>query len=314
MDGLQSPRNFASHSPTLFLKKIVSEQKTLTAIFIEEDIGMGLRVTTNMASIAAQRSLSKQSKKQEHASQALASGNRIIYASDDAAGLAIAEGMKSELRASGQARSNAFNAISAIQVGEGGLSEMANLITRLRELGVQAASDTIGDKERGYLQQEAKSLSEEVDRISKTTKFGDKKLLDGSNPVFDFHVGSTGSKENIITYKVDGNTTSSELGLDSIDISSKEGARDLLGNTETALEKVSRMRAGFGAVQSRLESTSTGLDVKIENLSAARSRIQDADVAKESSDLASATMLQNASISVLQQANQQPYAAMKLLG
>lgn len=275
---------------------------------------MGLRVTTNMASIAAQRSLSMQSKKQEHASQALASGNRIVRAADDAAGLAIAEGMKSELRATGQARANAFNAISAIQVGEGGLSEMTNLITRLRELGVQSASDTIGDKERVYLQQEAKSLSEEIDRISKTTKFGDKNLLDGSNPVFDFHVGSTASKENIITYSVDGNATPSELNLDSVDIASKDGARDLLGYVDTALEKVSRMRAGFGSLQSRLESTVNGLDVKNENLSAARSRIMDADIAKESSELASATMLQNASISVLQQANQQPYAAMKLLG
>ncbi|MBY0553722.1 flagellin FliC [bacterium] len=275
---------------------------------------MGLRVTTNMASIAAQRSLSAQSKKQEHASQALASGNRIVRSSDDAAGLAIAEGMKSELRATGAARSNAFNAISAIQVGEGGLSEMTNLITRLRELGVQSASDTIGDKERVYLQQEAKSLSEEIDRISKTTKFGDKNLLDGSNPVFDFHVGTTASKENIITYKVDGNATPSELNLDSVDIASKDGARDLLGYTDSALEKVSRMRAGFGALQSRLESTVNGLDVKNENLSAARSRIMDADIAKESSELASSSMLQNASISVLQQANQQPYAAMKLLG
>jgi len=275
---------------------------------------MGLRVATNMASIAAQRSLSMQSKKQEHASQALASGNRIVRSSDDAAGLAIAEGMKSDLRGTAQARSNAFNAISAIQVGEGGLSEMTNLITRLRELGVQSASDTIGDKERVYLQQEAKSLSEEIDRISKTTKFGDKNLLDGSNPIFDFHVGSTASKENIITYKVDGNATSSELNLESVDISSKDGARELLGNTDTALEKVSRMRAGFGSLQSRLESTVNGLDVKFENLSAARSRIMDADVAKESSDLASASMLQNAAISVLQQANQQPYAAMKLLG
>lgn len=275
---------------------------------------MGLRVTTNMASIAAQRSLSMQSKKQEHSSQALASGNRIVRAADDAAGLAIAEGMKSELRATGQARANAFNAISAIQVGEGGLSEMTNLITRLRELGVQSASDTIGDKERVYLQQEAKSLSEEIDRISKTTKFGDKNLLDGSNPVFDFHVGSTASKENIITYKVDGNATPSELNLDSVDISNKDGARDLLGYVDTALEKVSRMRAGFGSLQSRLESTVNGLDVKNENLSAARSRIMDADIAKESSELASSSMLQNAAISVLQQANQQPYAAMKLLG
>lgn len=275
---------------------------------------MGLRVTTNMASISAQRSLSMQSKRQEHAAQSLASGQRIVRAADDAAGLAISEGMKADLRGSAAARSNAFNAISAIQVGEGGLAEMSNLITRLKELGVQSASDTIGEKERNYLNQEAKSVSDELDRISKTTKFGDKNLLDGSNPTFDFHVGSTAAKENIITYQVDGNATIGELNLDAVDITSKDGARDLLTNTDTALEKVSRMRAGFGALSSRLESTTNGLDVKIENLSAARSRIMDADIARESSEMASASMLQNASISVLAQANQQPYAAMKLLG
>lgn len=275
---------------------------------------MGLRVTTNMASIAAQRSLSTQTKRQDHASQALASGQRIVRSADDAAGLAIAEGMKADLRGTQQARSNAFNAISAIQVGEGGLAEMSNLLTRLRELGVQSASDTIGDKERVYLQLEAKSLTEEFDRIAKTTKFGDKNLLDGSSPVLEFHVGSNGGKENIITYTADGNVTPEELNMDSVDVSSKSGARDLLGNIDSALEKVSKTRASFGAMQSRLESTVNGLDVKTENLSSARSRIMDADVARESSELASATMLQNASISVLSQANQQPYAAMKLLG
>ncbi len=275
---------------------------------------MGLRVTTNMASISAQRSLSAQSKRQEHASQALASGSRIVRAADDAAGLAISENMKSDLRGTAAAKSNAFNAISAMQVGEGGLSEMSNLITRLRELGVQSASDTIGDKERVYLQQEAASITEEIDRISKTTSFGDKKLLDGSNPVFDFHVGSSGKKENIITYKAESTATPDELNLSSIDITTKSGARDLLNNVDGALEKVNKMRAGFGAMQSRLESTVTGLDVRAENLSAAKSRITDADIAKESSEMASATMLQSASISVLAQANQQPYAAMKLLG
>ena len=127
-------------------------------------------------------------------------------------------------------------------------------------------------------------------------------------------MGSNANKENIITYQVDGSATVGELNLDSVDITSKSGAKDLLGNLDTALEKVSRMRAGFGALQSRLESTTNGLDVKMENLSAARSRISDADVAKESSEMASASMLQNASISVLASANQQPYAAMKLLG
>jgi len=275
---------------------------------------MGLRIATNMASIASQRAMSMQTKRQDHASQALASGSRIVNASDDAAGLAIAEGMKSEIRGLGSARSNAFNAISAIQVGEGGLAETTNLLSRLRELGVQSASDTLGEKERGYLQLEAGSIVEEIDRISKTTKFADKNLIDGSNNTFEFHVGTNAGKENIISFTSDGNANVSELGISGADISDKSGARDLLSNIDGALEKVSKMRAGFGAMQSRLESTVNGLDVRSENLSAARSRIADADVAKEASDLASANMLQQAALSVLSQANQQPMVAMKLIG
>ncbi|MBC7421741.1 MAG: flagellin FliC [Bdellovibrio sp.] len=275
---------------------------------------MGLRIATNMASIASQRAMAMQTKRQDHASQALASGSRIVHASDDAAGLAISEGMKAEIRGTAAARSNAFNAISAIQVGEGGLSEVSNLLTRLRELGVQSASDTIGNKERAYLQQESGSIVDEIDRISKTTKFGDKNLLDGSNSTLEFQVGTTAGKENIVTYRSDGNATIAELGLDGANISEKAGARDLLGAVDGALEKVSKMRAGYGAMQSRLESTVNGLDVRSENLSAARSRIADADVAKESSELASATMLQQAALSVLAQANQQPMVAMKLIG
>lgn len=275
---------------------------------------MGLRISTNMASISAQRALSAQTKRQEKASASLATGNRITKAADDSAGLAIAEKMKMDLRGTVQARSNAFNAISTIQVGEGGLSEQSNLITRLRELGVQSASDTVGDKERFYLQQEAQSITAEIERISKTTKFGDKQLLDGSNPEFDFHVGSDASKENIISHKIEGDATLSGLGLDSVDIATQDGARSMLGTLDDALEKVSRIRSGFGALQSRLESTVNGLDVKQENLQAARSRLMDADVAKETADLASASVLQNAAISVLSQSNQQPYNAMKLLG
>ena len=275
---------------------------------------MGLRIATNMASISAQRAMGMQTKRQEHAAQALASGSRIVRAADDAAGLAISEGMKSEIRGTAQARNNASNAISAMQVGEGGLSEQTNLLTRLRELAVQSASDTLGDKERAYLQLEAGSLVDEIDRISKTTKFGDRNLLDGSNKGMEFHVGTTSGKENIIEYKQDSNASIGELGIEGVDIASKTGARDLLDNVDKAIEKVSKMRAGFGAMQSRLESTMTGLDVRSENLSAARSRIADADVAKESSEMASSTMLQQAALSVLAQANQQPMVAMKLIG
>lgn len=276
---------------------------------------MGLRIATNIASISAQRAMGTQSKRQEHAAQALASGSRIVHASDDAAGLAISETMKSEVRGLGQARSNANNAISAIQIGEGGLAEQTNLLTRLKELGIQSASDNFGEKERVYMQQEASTLVEELDRISQTTKFGDKNLIDGSQNTLEFQVGTQAGAENIIKYESDSEgATASALGVAGTDISSKSGARDLIANVNTAIDKVSKMRAGFGALQSRLESTVGGLDMKTENISAARSRISDADVAKESSDLASASMLQAASLSVLAQANQQPMVAMKLIG
>ncbi|MBC7464377.1 MAG: flagellin FliC [Bdellovibrio sp.] len=276
---------------------------------------MGLRIATNMASIAAQRAMGMQTKKQEHAAQALSSGSRIVRSSDDAAGLAISEIMKSDIRGLGQARSNAFNAISAIQVGEGGLSEQTNILTRLKELGVQSASDSVGEKERAYMQQEAGTLVDELDRISKTTKFGDKNLIDGSQSTLEFQVGAQAGAEHIITFKSDSDGASaSALGIDGTDISSKSGARQLITNANNAIDKVSKMRAGFGALQARLDSTVNGLDSRVENLSAAKSRISDSDVAKETADMASASMLQSAALSVLAQANQQPMVAMKLIG
>lgn len=274
---------------------------------------MGLRIATNISSISAQRVLGVQQKRSEHAAQALASGNRIVHAADDAAGLAISESMKSEIRSITAARTNAFNAVSAIQVGEGALSEVSNILTRVRELGVQAASDTIGDQERKYLNQEATALVQELDRIAKTTKFGDKRLLDGSSTVFEFQVGTSKGSENIISYENSLDATSSELGLESLSVESKEDARDILGTVDEAFTKINSMRASFGAMQSRLQSTVSNLDVSHENLSAAKSRIADADIARETSEMASANILQNAAVSVLAQANQIPAVALKLL-
>lgn len=275
---------------------------------------MGLRIATNTASISAQRVLSIQQKRSEHAAMALASGKRIVRAADDAAGLAISENMNSELKGQAQARNNAFNAISAIQVGEGSLGEVANILTRIKELSVQAASDTIGDKERTYLDLESKSLVDELDRIAKTTKFGDKKLLDGSGGKLEFQVGTSAGSENIISYDFNSNSTASELGVDGISIASKEDARDVLGMIDEAFSKVGSMRASFGSMQSRLESTVTNLDVQNENLMSAKSRIADADVAKESAEIASANILQQAAVSVLSQANNFPQVALKLIG
>lgn len=275
---------------------------------------MGLRIQTNMASISAQKVMSKQVQRAEHASIALASGNRIVKAGDDAAGLAISEYIRAQTRGMQMARTNSFNAVSAIQVSEGGLNEISNILIRLRELGIQAASDNIGETERGFLNLEAKNLIQESDRISKTTVFGEKRLLDGSGGEQTFHVGAFGGPENTITYDLSTDASASALGIDGLSIETKEDARDLLNNVDTAMKNVGAMRANFGAIQNRLEATTNNLDVQIENLSAARSRLADTDVAKESSELASAQVLQNAAVSVLAQANQLPAVALKLLG
>lgn len=274
---------------------------------------MGLRIATNTASIAAQRVLSKQQKRAEHAAQALASGSRIVNAADDAAGLAISENFKGQLKGIGQARNNANNAISFVQVSEGGLNEVSNILVRLRELGVQAASDTVSDTEREFLNKETQQLIQEADRIAKTTVFGTKKMLDGTAGAMEFQVGAYSDKNNVIKFEFDADATAGALGIDSIAMADRGDARDSLETVDKAIEKVSGMRANFGAMQSRMESAVSNLDVSYENLSAANSRIRDTDVAKETAEMTSASILQNTAVSVLAQANQLPQVAMKLV-
>ena len=275
---------------------------------------MGLRIQTNLPSLSAQRVLGVQQHRMTHATQALASGSRIVNAADDAAGLSISEFLRGQIRGVAMARNNAFNAISAIQISEGGLNEITNIAIRLRELGIQAASDNIGDKERGFLQEEARQLVLEADRIARTTQFGDKKLLDGSGGKMTFHVGAFAGEENTISYSLDANATASELGLDDVDLSTKSSARSSLAAVDKALEKVGQLRANFGAVQSRINAAVSNLDIQYENLSAANSRIRDVDVAHETAEMASAQVLQSAAVSVLAQANSFPAMALKLMG
>lgn len=274
---------------------------------------MGLRISTNISSINAQRQLSRQQHRAEHALSALSSGSRIVNAGDDAAGLSISENIKGQLRGSKIARMNAENAVSLVQVSEGGLNEINNILIRLRELGVQAASDTIGDVEREFLNQEAIQLKEEADRIARTTRFGNRTLLDGVGDTLEFHVGPFGGEENVIKYQITADATGGKLGYDAIDISDKDDARLALEQVDEALVEIGRMRADFGAVQSRLSTTASNLDIQYENLSAANSRLRDADVAFEASELASAQILQNAAVGVLANANTLPQQALKLL-
>ncbi len=276
---------------------------------------MGLRINTNIASVSAQRVLGKQQQRLEHAQMALASGSRIVKAGDDAAGLAIAENLKGQIAGGKMARTNAFNAQSLIQVSEGGLNEISNILIRLRELGVQAASDTVSEVEREFLDQEARQLMEESDRIAKSTRFGNKQLLAGVEEEMEYHVGAFADEEqNVIRYQISADATNSALGTDGISVIDKDSARDTLQSVDDALVMIGKMRADFGAVQSRLQMTTSNLEIQNENLSAARSRIADADIAHESAEMTSAIVLQNASVGVLAQANQNGMAALKLIG
>lgn len=274
---------------------------------------MGLRITTNVASINAQRQLDKQQTRNDHALAALSSGSRIVRAADDAAGLAISENLKGQIRGIGQARNNAYNAMSLIDVSDGGLNEINNILIRLRELGVQAASDNIGEVERGFLNLESKQLVEEAERIANTTRFGNMKLLDGSGEELEFQVGAFGGAENVVAYKFNADATGGALGYDSITMDDKESARSALEVVDDALIKLGGIRADFGAVSSRMQATVSNLDIQYENLNAANSRLRDVDVAKESAELASSNILQQAAIAVLGQANARGAQALRLI-
>jgi flagellin len=277
---------------------------------------MSLRIATNVPSITAQRSLEGNQKVMDKAMGQLASGSRITKAADDAAGLSISEGMKGQVRSFKQALRNTNDGVSLLAVAEGGLGEISNIFTRLRELGIQAASDTIGDNERGFINQELTQLMQEVDRIAVSTKFGSKNLLDGNGDTFDFQVGINGNGDSdvISFYADEANATSSNLGVSGIDFTSKDGAKDALAILDEAQNKVNGFRANIGALQNRLSSTTENLGTQIENLSVANSRIRDTDVAESTADMTKSNILLNASTAVLAQANQAPQQALRLLG
>lgn len=276
---------------------------------------MGLRIGTNLSSLAAQRSLGSSGREINKNFTQLSSGSRITKAADDAAGLSISENLKSHVRGYQQAARNAQDGISMVQTAEGGLGEISNILTRFRELGVQAASDTVGDEERAFIDKEVQQLKNEAERIARSTRFGSTNLLDGSGGEFAFQVDVNNDDFNDrIKYNSSENdATISSLGVDGLDFSSKDGAREALEVLDGAQKQVNGYRANLGAIQNRLISTTDVINVTVENLSAANSRIRDADIAASSADLAKNQILQTASVSVLAQANQAPASALKLV-
>ena len=276
---------------------------------------MGLRIKTNIASLQVQKQLKQADQATSDSFQKLASGKRITKSADDAAGLGIAKRMEAEVRGLKMAERNANDGISMIQVAEGGLEESSNILTRMRELSIQAASDTVGERERGYLNLEYDQLVQEVDRISKTTTFSGRELLTGEGEELDFHVGAYAGENNKISLQADkSNATASGLGLDGTGITSKGDATDNLEKIDEAIDKVSGFRANFGAVQSRLQTAVSNLGTQSVNTEAARSRIEDTDIASESAKLASNNVVKSAATATLSQANNIGNAALRLIG
>ena len=275
---------------------------------------MGLRIATNVPSLNVQRNIEKTSVETSQSFARLSSGSRINRASDDAAGLSISQNLEAQTRGLKQAQRNANDGISLVQTAEGGMNEVSNILIRLRELGVQAASDTVGDTERGFINKEYESLKQEVDRIASSTNFNGTQLLSGEGKALSFHVGAFAGEENVIHFDTaSSNVKTGALGIDGLNVMSKEGAAGSLATIDQAINKLNENRSALGALQNRLHSTSNSLGVAFENMSEAKSRIADTDIAHETSVLMKNSILQNAGISVLSQANSAPQAAMKLL-
>lgn len=277
---------------------------------------MGFRINTNVASLAAQRSLGVNTRETESNLAKLSSGSRITKSADDAAGLAISEKLKANIRSMKQADRNANDGISMIQTAEGGLNEVSSILTRMRELAIQTSSDTVGDSERGMTNMEYQNLKSELERISQVTEFNGRKLLNGEGERYDFQIGVNnddfkdriGYDASMVNAKLD------SLSLSELEVSSKSGSQESLASVDTAIEKVSGFRAYLGAIQNRLVSTSNNLQITTENISAANSRIRDVDYAEASAQQAKNSILSSAGTSVLAQANVSGQNALKLIG
>jgi len=276
---------------------------------------MALTIMTNELALAAQRNLNNTELRLNSTIQRLASGSRIVRASDDPAGLAISDNMNATIRSMGQAMRNAQDGISLIQVFEGGTTEISNMLIRLRELSIQSASDTVGDRERTMLNNEVQEMKQEITRIAKTTNYAGKDLLAGDEIHLEFQVGANNDpeKDRVVFDPGKSNMTAEGLGVDGIDVSSKEGSQEGLEKLDAALTSINELRARIGASQNRLQTTINSQSVYIENLSAAKSRIKDADMAIETTALARESILRQAGTAVLTQANETPKLALSLL-
>ncbi|SDK03975.1 flagellin [Sediminibacillus albus] len=272
-----------------------------------------MRINHNIAALNTHRQLSSNQGATQNSLEKLSSGLRINKAGDDAAGLAISEKMRGQIRGLDMASKNAQDGVSLIQTAEGALNETHDILQRMRELSVQAANDTNGTQDRAELQKEVDQLVDEIDRIAGDTQFNGKNLLNGDlagSGAVTFHIGSN-ADQNISLEISD--MSASGISVGAVDISSQSGANAAISTIDTAIETVSSERAKLGANQNRLEHTINNLGTSSENLTAAESRIRDVDMAKEMMAFTKNNILSQASQSMLAQANQQPQGVLQLL-
>lgn len=274
---------------------------------------MSLSLLTNMASLEAQRNVNNTQSMMSQSVERLSSGMRINHAADDAAGLAISSKLSATLKGLKQASRNANDAVSMIQTAEGGLGEVNNLLSRMRELAVESANGgTLGDSERASINTEFKALKSEIDRIVSVTSYNGQALLSGGVSNTSFQVGAFNTSNDRISVTIAG-TSASTLSISSSNVSSVTSSQNALQALDKAIGTVANSRAAIGAIQNRLATTIDNLALGYNNLAAANSRIMDTDVAEESAAMTRSNILLQAGISVLSQANSQPQAALTLL-
>lgn len=274
---------------------------------------MAFSIRSNIGSLNAQLNVTNSQNMLQDSFAKLSSGLRITKAGDDAAGLGIANNLGAQIRSLLQANRNSQDAQSLIQTAESALNQTTEILTRMRELAMQAASDGVGLTERGYIEGEKDALVEEIDRISDTAEFNGAKLLDGSVTEFRFQVGIRATANDYIEVTTQ-EVSATTLGVSALDFTDRDQAAAALATIDTAIQNVSGYRADFGAAGNRVASVSQTIMTSTEAISAARSRILDVDVAQETSTLARTQVLVQAGVSVLAQANQSPQVALKLLG
>jgi flagellin len=278
---------------------------------------MSFSIRTNVASITAQNNLSSSQSKLTNTMNQLSSGERITSAADDAAGLGISTNLEAQIASYSQATRNASDGTSLVQTAEGFMNGVSNILTRLRELAMESASDGVGNTQRGFIDTEAKQLQSELDRISSTAEYNGTKLRDGTASNLNFQVGIRGTSADAITVNMlSMNVSIASLGVStaSVNLSSLTGAQAALASIDKAIDNISQQRSVLGALANRFASVSDTIASASQNLSAADSRIRDVDVTSATADLARENVLTQAGVAVLAQANQVPQMTLKLLG